>query len=199
MVYYLLYKPYGMLSQFSLPLDFAPHKTLADLPYRFAKDVYPIGRLDEDSEGLLLLSNDRQLNHKLLDPKWQHPRTYCVQVEGMPTPEALAQLRTGVTIRVKGKIYQTLPAKADHLLEQPLLPARNPPVRYRAYIPTSWLSLTLIEGKNRQVRRMTAAVGLPTLRLVRVAIGSLLMPEGMKAAECLTLTREEVYNALFAE
>ncbi len=164
--YYAIYKPFGMLSQFSRE---GVHATLADLDFEFPKDVYPVGRLDADSEGLLLLTNDNFFKTRLLDPKQRHYRTYHVQVEGQITPEACAELAAGVTISINGKKHCTLPARAE-LMDEPTLPARNPPIRYRKSIPTSWLSLSLHEGKNRQVRRMTAAVGFPTLRLVRWSI-----------------------------
>ena len=134
------------------------------------KDVYPIGRLDYDSEGLLLLTNDRTLTHRLLDPSFQHQRTYWVQVEGNITDTAIQQLEIGVAIRVDGKVYTTLPAQAQRIPVPHSLPERNPPIRFRKNVPTSWISLSLTEGKNRQVRKMTAAVGFPTLRLVRFSI-----------------------------
>ena len=190
-MYYLLYKPMNMLSQFSREGDKA---TLADLAFRFPPDVYPVGRLDADSEGLLLLTSDKQLNHRLLNPRFRHNRTYYVQVEGTLTDEACAQLSSGVTISVDGKPYHTLPASARPLPE-PALPPRVPPIRYRASIPTSWLAIALHEGKNRQVRRMTAAVGFPTLRLVRWAIESL-TAEGMQPGEVVALDRETVMRGL---
>ncbi len=189
-MYFLIYKPFGMLAQFSADGD---KPTLADLPHRFAKDVYPVGRLDADSEGLLLLTSDTSLNNRLLNPKFRHNRTYWVQVEGIVTDEALRQLADGLTISIDGKPYQTLPAQAHCLPDEPTLPSRNPPIRYRASIPTSWLSLTLHEGKNRQVRRMTAAVGFPTLRLVRWAIGSL-TADGMRPADVRELDKETVFQ-----
>lgn len=167
--YYLIYKPFGMLSQFTREGD---HQTLADIDFTFAKDMYPVGRLDADSEGLLLLTNDNFLKTKLLEPRNRHTRTYYVQVEGEVTEEACRQLVNGVTISVNGKQYKTLPAEAS-MIEEPQLPERDPPIRFRKNIPTSWLALTLHEGKNRQVRRMTAAVGFPTLRLVRWSIGKI--------------------------
>lgn len=170
--YFLLYKPFGMLSQFSR--ETPEQRTLADLDFVFPKDVYPVGRLDADSEGLLLLTNDKSLNARLLNPRFEHPRTYWAQVEGIPDEAALEQLRAGVTIRIDGKSFQTRPAKVEVLTVQPELPERHPPVRFRKTVPDAWLELTLVEGKNRQVRRMCAAVGLPVLRLVRVAIGDIL-------------------------
>ncbi|MGG7661102.1 pseudouridine synthase [Dyadobacter sp. BHUBP1] len=167
--YYLIYKPFGMLSQFSREGD---HQTLADLDFTFARDIYPVGRLDADSEGLLLLTNDNFLKTKLLEPRNRHTRTYYVQVEGEVTDEACRQLSNGVAISINGKQYKTLPAEVSKIAE-PELPERNPPIRFRKNIPTSWLSVTLHEGKNRQVRRMTAAVGFPTLRLVRWSIGKI--------------------------
>ncbi|WP_128544190.1 pseudouridine synthase [Larkinella soli] len=189
--YFLIYKPYGMLSQFSREGE---KPTLADLDFLFPKDVYPVGRLDSDSEGLLLLTNDKRLNHKLLDPRFRHTRTYYAQVEGRLTDEACRLLTEGVAISVDGKSYQTLPARAL-TLEEPELPERNPPIRYRAAIPTSWLSLTLHEGKNRQVRKMTAAVGFPTLRLVRWAIENL-TAEGMQPGEIREITYWELTAGL---
>jgi 23S rRNA pseudouridine2457 synthase len=165
--YYAIFKPYGTLSQFTRE---APHhRTLADL-HSFPKDVYPVGRLDQDSEGLLLLTNDKRLNGRLLDPRWAHERTYWVQVEGIPTEDALMQLRNGVGIRIKKKAYKTRPAKATLMTTPPTLPERDPPIRVRQSVPDSWIELRLTEGKNRQVRRMCAAVGFPVLRLVRAAI-----------------------------
>ncbi|GAB4032098.1 pseudouridine synthase [Spirosoma jeollabukense] len=189
--YFLIYKPYLMLSQFSREGD---KPTLADLEFDFPTDVYPVGRLDADSEGLLLLTNDKQLNHRLLNPKFRHNRTYYVQVEGALTSEACQLLADGITISVDGKPYHTLAAHAQSIGEPPL-PARNPPIRYRANIPTSWLSIALHEGKNRQVRKMTAAVGFPTLRLVRWAIETL-TAEGMEPGQVLELSRADVVRGL---
>lgn len=166
--YVWLYKPFNVMSQFSKEGE---KSTLADVLTDIPKDVYPVGRLDYDSEGLLFLTNDKSLTHKLLDPKFAHERTYYIQVEGEITDEALLQLSEGVTININGKSHLTLPAKAVRI-DEPALPERNPPIRFRANIPTSWISLTLTEGKNRQLRRMTASVGFPTLRLVRYSIGT---------------------------
>lgn len=190
--YFLLYKPHGMLSQFSQEGD---KLTLANLDVDFSGDVYPVGRLDADSEGLLLLTNDKQLNHRLLNPKFRHNRTYYVQVEGTLTGEACRELAQGVTISVDGKPYQTLPADARPLLPEPNLPARDPPIRYRARIPTSWLIISLREGKNRQVRKMTTAVGFPTLRLMRWSIESLTAGE-MAPGDVRELSRAEVMRGL---
>jgi 23S rRNA pseudouridine2457 synthase len=158
------HKPYGVLSQFTS--DGSSHKTLAS--FGFPKHVYPIGRLDADSEGLLLLSDEADLNKRLLHPSKQHEREYWVQVERVPTPAALEKLSNG--LRVQG--HTTLPCRARLLATDPGLPGREPPIRFRKTVPTGWLSLELVEGKNRQVRRMTAQIGHPTLRLVRVRIGN---------------------------
>jgi 23S rRNA pseudouridine2457 synthase len=190
-MYYLIYKPYLMLSQFSKEGD---KLTLADMEFDFPSDVYPVGRLDADSEGLLLLTSDKQLNHRLLNPKFRHNRTYYVQVDGALTIEACQQLSDGVTISVDGKKYATLPATAQPL-DEPSLPDRNPPIRYRANIPTSWLAISLHEGKNRQVRKMTAAVGFPTLRLVRWAIEGL-TAQGMQPGDVRELSRADIMRGL---
>jgi 23S rRNA pseudouridine2457 synthase len=187
--YFITYKPSGMLTQFS-----GEEFTLAALG-DFPKEVYPVGRLDKDSEGLLLLTDDKALNHQLLNPRFGHQRTYYVQVEGIPTSEALAQLQQGVTIQVDGMSYRTKPALVKLVDPAPILPERNPPIRYRASIPDCWLALTLIEGKNRQVRKMTAAVGFPTLRLVRFSMEKITL-DGMEVGEVRELSQELVYRAL---
>jgi 23S rRNA pseudouridine2457 synthase len=157
------HKPYGVLSQFTP--DGSANRTLAE--FGFPKGVYAIGRLDADSEGLLLFSDEAALNARLLHPKQAHPRVYWAQVEGAPSAEALARLSGG--LEVQGR--QTLPCRAWLLEPQPTVPPREPPIRFRKTVPDRWIGLELIEGKNRQVRRMTAAVGHPTLRLMRVRIG----------------------------
>jgi 23S rRNA pseudouridine2457 synthase len=159
-------KPYGVLSQFTREPG-SDWGCLRD--FKLPPHVYPAGRLDADSEGLLLLTDDGWFAHKLLQPKFHHPRVYWAQVEGVPNAEAMDRLRSGLKLRD----YQTLPCKAWILDPPPKLWERNPPIRHREEIPTTWIELTLIEGKNRQVRRMTAMVGHPTLRLVRSAIGRL--------------------------
>lgn len=168
--YFLVFKPYGMLSQFTP--DHPGQVTLADLDFVFPKNAYPVGRLDADSEGLLLLTEDAALNAKLLHPDSGFPKTYLAQVEGIPDEAALQALRSGVDIAVNGKKHRTRPAAARLLDAAPDLPPRVPPIRFRKSVPDCWLEITLTEGKNRQVRRMCAAVGFPVLRLVRVGLGT---------------------------
>ena len=158
------HKPYGVLSQFTP--DGSPNRTLSE--FGFPPRVYPLGRLDADSEGLLLLSDEAGLNSRLLDPEAGHQRTYWVQVERIPEDPALRSLENGLLIQG----HRTRPARAWKLDPQPEMPPRNPPIRFRKSVPDCWIAIELIEGKNRQVRRMTAAVGHPTLRLVRVRIGN---------------------------
>jgi 23S rRNA pseudouridine2457 synthase len=180
--YLLLFKPDGVLTQFSGP---DPAQTLASLVP--VPGVYPVGRLDSDSEGLLLLTDDGPLAHRLTDPRHAHPRTYWVQVEGVPSDEALDRLARGVVIQ--GVL--TLPARVRRLEGEPDLPPRPRPIRERRHIPTTWIELVLTEGRNRQVRRMTASVGHPTLRLVRVAIGPLRL-DGLRPGEWRWMTEDEL-------
>lgn len=211
--YLLFYKPYDVLSQFSdrdtskiktddqasqtpTSLNEAPQARL-DSPllnqratlkdYISIPSVYPVGRLDRDSEGLMLLTNNGRLQHRLSDPRFRHPRTYWVQVERIPDEAALSQLRQGLIIQN----YRTRPALVQRLPTEPPLPPRQPPIRFRKTVPTSWLEITLTEGRNRQVRRMTAAIEFPTLRLVRVAIAHLRL-DGLKPGQWRDLTPAEL-------
>jgi len=184
MRYLLLNKPYEVLTQFTDEHGRATLKDFVAVP-----NVYPVGRLDFDSEGLLLLTDDKQLQHRLSDPRYKVPKTYWAQVDGQSTGAALQQLREGVQI----KEGFTLPAEAGALPEATTadLWPRTPPIRYRASIPTSWLALTISQGMNRQVRKMCAAVGLPCLRLVRVALGELTIGN-LAPGEWRDLTHDEV-------
>ncbi|MEO5929643.1 MAG: pseudouridine synthase [Candidatus Kapaibacterium sp.] len=187
--YIALNKPYALLSQFSRP-DGSDKRTLAE--FAFPPDIYPVGRLDYDSEGLLLLSDDPALNAMLLSPSRRHRRTYLAQVEGIPSPEALARLEHGVVLEGK----PTLPAKAE-IIPPPLIPDRPVPIRFRKEIPTAWIALTLIEGRNRQARKMTAAVGHPTLRLLRAAIGGLRLADlALAPGEWRYLSADELRLAM---
>jgi 23S rRNA pseudouridine2457 synthase len=182
-------KPFGVLSQFTS--DDPRHVTLAK--FGFPKNVYPLGRLDADSEGLLLLSDEPELNAKLLNPRQGHSRTYWVQVENIPAEKDLLKLRKGLPI----KGHLTLPCQAAILDPQPAMEERDPPIRVRRHIPTCWLELSLNEGKNRQVRRMTAAVGFPTLRLIRVGIGNYRLG-GLKPGQRKPVTageRRQIFNS----
>src|SRR3954471_1601330 len=181
-------KPYGVLSQFTP--DGSSNRPLSE--FGFPKNVYPIGRLDADSEGLLLLTDEGELNQRLLQPNQSHQRTYWVQVERIPDNAALAKLEAG--LHIQG--HKTRPARARVLGPQPDIPPRDPPIRFRKNVPDIWLELKLVEGKNRQVRRMTAAVGHPTLRLIRVAIGKF-EPGKLPAGNWRELNRAE-QEALFA-
>lgn len=184
--YLLLYKPYGVLTQFTDERHEGEQRpTLKD--WVTVPDVYPVGRLDRDSEGLLLLTNDGPLQHRLSDPKFHQPKTYWAQVERVPADADLEPLRQGVMI----KNQRTRPAIASILAQPPNLPLRTPPIRYRKNVPTAWLELTLTEGRNRQVRRMTAAIGFPTLRLVRCAMGSLTL-DGLTPGQWRDLSATEI-------
>ncbi len=180
-------KPYNVISQFT---QCGKYHTLAE--FSFPKNTYPLGRLDADSEGLLLLSDEAGLNSRLLHPLNAHSRTYWVQIDGLPTNDELQKLQSGLVIAD----YTTLPCSAK-IIETPNIHERMPPIRYRKTIPTSWIELKLTEGKNRQVRRMTAAVGHPTLRLIRVAIGSLTL-EKLVEGEWRIITETE-RNCIFTK
>jgi 23S rRNA pseudouridine2457 synthase len=177
------HKPYGVLSQFTP--DGSANRPLAE--FGFPKGVYPVGRLDADSEGLLLLSDEARWNARLLSPTSHVEKTYHALVERLPDESALRQLREGVVLDGK----PTLPAGARLLDPQPEFPPRDPPVRFRKNVQDFWIELRLREGRNRQVRRMTAAVGHPTLRLIRVAIGGF-RPDGLACGSWRELTPEEV-------
>ena len=182
MMYILFNKPYAVLSQF---MPEGGKQSLQD--FDFPKNVYPVGRLDYDSEGLLLLTDDNQIKHKLTDPKFKLPKTYLVQIERIPSEESLQKLRKGVVIEGR----ETRPAEVRLLEKDPDLPLRSVPIRIRKNVPTAWIELTIREGRNRQVRKMTAAVGHPTLRLVRLKIGDVsldeLQPGHWKSIEKITL------------
>jgi 23S rRNA pseudouridine2457 synthase len=187
------HKPYGVLSQFT-PEPGSRWRTLAD--FKFPPRVYPLGRLDADSEGLLLLADEPGLNARLLDPSHGHRREYWVQVERVPTAEALAKLARG-GLRIAD--HTTRPCTARLLTPPPSIPPREPPIRYRKNVPDAWIALELTEGKNRQVRRMTAAIGHPTLRLIRMRIGQLVLGE-LKPGEWRELAaveREQVFAQTF--
>lgn len=188
-LYYIIHKPYKVLSQFT---DEHGNPGLGSI-FKLPKDVYPVGRLDLDSEGLLILTNDKSLTDQLLNPKNAHERTYWVEVEGVPNDEAILSLKKGVKIKVSGKEHLTKPAKAQ--LIKPDISEREPPVNYKKHPVRSWLEIKLIEGKNRQVRRMTAKVGHPTLRLVRVAIEELALGS-MKSGDLVQLSEKSIKRKL---
>ena len=192
MQYYLLYKPFQVLSQFTSEGGKACLKDIMEVE----RDVYPVGRLDYDSEGLLLLTNDTTINHQLLHPSFEHKRTYWVQVDGAITEEAANQLAKGVTINIDGKTYNTKPAVVKLLPDTISVPDRNPPIRFRKSIPATWASIQLTEGKNRQVRKMFAAVGFPVLRLIRAQMGNYTIDK-MQPGDLLSLTEEEVKAGFF--
>ncbi|HWK02358.1 MAG TPA: pseudouridine synthase [Puia sp.] len=189
--YYIVYKPFNVLSQFSSEEGKPTLKDFFSVPV----DLYPVGRLDFDSEGLLILTNDKSLNHRLLDPQFAHEREYWVQVEGRIDQTAKQQLESGVSISIGGKSYKTRPCTVELLGETPPVPERNPPIRYRALIPTSWVKMVLKEGKNRQVRKMTAKAGFPTLRLIRHRIEKISL-NGLQPGEMRMMTKHEIYPLL---
>ncbi len=189
--YFITYKPFNTLSQFS---SVENKQTLSNF-FSVPKDVYPVGRLDYDSEGLLILTNDKKLNHHLLNPLYAHKREYWVQVDGAITSQAIQQLCNGVEINVNGKMYKTKNAIAEIINEEIIVPERNPPIRFRKEIPASWIKLFLTEGKNRQVRKMTAKVGFPTLRLIRYSIEQLSLAN-MQPGEIIQLSQKTIYKKL---
>jgi 23S rRNA pseudouridine2457 synthase len=191
--YAIIYKPFQVLSQFS---SADGKQNLKDF-FQVPRDVYPVGRLDYDSEGLLLLTNDKELNHRLLQPRFEHQREYWVQVEGAINPEAIDLLQSGMDINLDGKVHRTKRCLAKSFPSAPPLPDRNPPIRFRKNIPTSWISLVLTEGKNRQVRKMTAKAGYPTLRLVRFRIEGITIA-GMSHGDILLADKKELYQKLFS-
>lgn len=192
LVYYIIYKPFQVLCQFSKDES---KKTLIDF-FDVERDVYPVGRLDYDSEGLLILTNDKQLNHRLLNPMFKHKREYWVQVDGVIVANSLLKLQNGVVVNIDGKNYKTQNCTAKLFDIEPSVCERLPPIRVRKNIPTSWISLTLTEGKNRQVRKMTAAVGFPTLRLIRHSIENISLNE-MKPGDIIQLSKNKIYKQLF--
>ena len=191
--YFALYKPYGMLSQFTRE---GSHLSLADLNFPFPSDVYPLGRLDTDSEGLLLLTNDKRVNAHLLDPEMGHRRKYLVQLEGVIDEPAMDKLRKGITLNDKGKKYTSLPTEVSRVDIE--IQDRNPPIRFRKNIPTCWIEISLTEGKNRQVRKMTAATGFPTLRLIRTEIERITL-EKMETGWIKSFNKNDFYYSLKLE
>jgi 23S rRNA pseudouridine2457 synthase len=185
--YILFYKPYGVLSQFTRD---AGYLSLADYG-PFPKNTYAAGRLDADSEGLLLLTNDSTLKYRITDPKFGHERTYLVQVEGIPADDEIKRIQNGVIIEKK----RTKPVKVKMLTSEPNLPPRSVPIRFRKNIPTSWIEIVLTEGRNRQVRKMTAAIGHPAVRLVRTSITFLTL-DGLQPGTDRELTEKEVGKLL---
>jgi 23S rRNA pseudouridine2457 synthase len=192
--YCIIYKPFNVLSQFTSQDGKHTLKDFFDVP----ADVYPVGRLDYDSEGLLILTSDKTVNHRLLNPLFLHEREYWVQVDGAITAEAIHKLEQGVDINADGKMYRTKKIKASLFKIAPIVPERNPPIRIRKNIPTSWIKLILTEGKNRQVRKMTAAVGFPTLRLIRHRIEKCSI-EGLQPGEMRILTKGEINHYVFKQ
>lgn len=191
--YFIVYKPYKTLSQFTSSLE--NKKTLSD-HFAVPKNVYAVGRLDEDSEGLLILTNDAKLNHRLLNPSFEHEREYWVQVDGKITDNAVMQMQQGLQLNIKGTLHQTKSSVVEIFKEPPTVAERIPPVRYRINVPTSWIKIILKEGKNRQVRKMTAQVGFPTLRLIRYRIENIELKD-MLPGTMIELSKKSIYKKLF--
>jgi 23S rRNA pseudouridine2457 synthase len=189
--YFIAHKPFNVLSQFSSTDNKKALKDFFDVP----SNVYPVGRLDYDSEGLLILTDDKTLNNYLLNPQNKHEREYWVQVEGDISNEKIILLQQGVEININGKLYHTKKCNANKFLKSPEVSVRNPPIRFRKLIPDSWVKIILTEGKNRQVRKMTASVGYPTLRLIRHRI-ELISLSNMVPGELKKLSQQELYNLL---
>lgn len=189
--YFLVHKPFNVLSQFSSTDSKKTLKDYFDVPV----NVYPVGRLDYDSEGLLILTDDKKLNSYLLNPMHKHEREYWVQVEGNISDEQIDILQRGVEIKVNGKTYHTQKCVAKKFSPPPKVSARNPPIRFRKSVPDSWIKIILTEGKNRQVRKMTAAVGCPTLRLIRFRIEGITL-ENLLPGEMKRIPKQELYNLL---
>ena len=189
--YFIAHKPYRVLSQFSSEDGKQTLKDFFDVP----RNVYPVGRLDYDSEGLLLLTDDKKLNKLLLDPTQKHEREYWVQIEGMMSEVAINELEQGIFIQSNAKKYLTKKCIVKKFSASPKVMERTPPIRYRKNIADTWIRIILTEGKNRQVRKMTARVGYPTLRLIRYRIENITLGE-LKAGEMRKIFQEEMYNLL---
>jgi 23S rRNA pseudouridine2457 synthase len=189
--YFIVHKPFNVLSQFSSADGKKTLKDFFDVPL----NVYPVGRLDYDSEGLLILTDDKKLNQYLLNPVNNHKREYWVQVEGDIPQIATNKLQQGVSININGKMYQTKKCVVKKFSHSPKVSERNPPIRFRKSISDSWLKIILTEGKNRQVRKMTAAVGFPTLRLIRYRIEKISL-EDLHPGELKIISKQELYNLL---
>ena len=191
----MIYKPFGYLSQFTKEIP--THKTLQDL-YPFPPDVYSVGRLDKDSEGLLILTDDKSITERLLNPKFEHTRSYYAQVEGIVHDRHLNGLSASLEIKVNKKVFYTKPCQANKAIDISWIKERTPPIRYRKNIPTSWINIKLKEGKNRQVRKMCAKVGIPVLRLIRIQIEKLDIMD-FAIGEVREFSREALYQKLFLE
>lgn len=189
--YFITYKPFHVLCQFTSEGDKKTLKDFFDVP----RNIYPVGRLDYDSEGLIILTNDKKLNHLLLNPVHEHEREYWVQVEGLVSHEAINKLTNGITINIAGKMFQTKKCKAEKFSSPPLVYPRTPPIRFRKNLPDSWMRIILTEGKNRQVRKMTAGIGHPTLRLIRTRIESVTLAQ-LQPGEMKSISQQELYNLL---
>ncbi len=189
--YFIVHKPFNVLSQFTSQEEKKTLKDFFDVP----ANVYPVGRLDYDSEGLLILTDDKKLNNYLLNPLLAHEREYWVEVENIIVDSAIEELQRGVTININGKSFQTKSCKVQKFINPPQVHERIPPIRIRKNIPVSWIKIILTEGKNRQVRKMTAKVGFPTLRLIRYSIEKITLAD-LQPGEMKILSQTELYNLL---